>query len=104
MVDEISLKRLNITSLEILATLADNLEGIIEERELPLGSGLAIKYVHKEGFVKPTTIQPKTIIMKSIGQNDPRTGYKITDKGNELIKKILEYVNDSLLVEGFRYL
>ncbi|MEK6952694.1 MAG: hypothetical protein AABX29_06800 [Nanoarchaeota archaeon] len=108
MVDEISLKLLNVKSLEILATLSNNPDGIEEKYligpEFGFGVAQAIKYLLKEELAESITIRPKTIVMKSIGQNDPSQGYKITKKGNELVKKTLEYVNDNLLVEGFRYL
>ena len=99
MLDELNYKR-----LEVLATLANNPDGLEIEEFVDNGLRLSAEYLVEKGYLDKVTIYPKLLVAKSIGQNDPRLGYKINKKGDALVKEILDHTNDSLLVKGLKYL
>ncbi|MEK6835095.1 MAG: hypothetical protein AABX61_02425 [Nanoarchaeota archaeon] len=93
------LTELTIKRLEVLVTLANNPDGLPIEDFVDNGLRTSAEYLCDNAYATKTKIYPKHItVTKSIGQNDPRLGYKINKEGKDLINKILKYANDLVLI------
>ena len=85
-------KKMNFEKLEVLVGLENNPEGITVSKFADRGVRNAAYDLYRMGYLKRIQIKPqRLVVMKSIGQNDPELGYKLSEKGIMLVANILSY-------------
>lgn len=85
--------KVNPKTLEVLAILAHNTEGVRLMDFVGKHLNVELASLYDDGFLDRGTRSPALVVAKSIGQNDPEIIYSLNPRGLNYFKEILEYSN-----------